>query len=331
MTSHAQLAHIWAQQSKERGKGPSMFFNGPVIYSYGYHFPLGIILDYNGTRIAVLNGDNYSVSTTRHQSYVSRAASHFTRIALDTGSMKALVDVAQQYNSYEHKAAPLPKHVKQELTTALARYARGEMIQAAKNASTRRKPELKASDIAFGLRVFNSVKTIADLYGVKLDKTLVAMREALERDASEVVALNAKQIKAAERKAKAWAKKEKARKEALAKEAAPMWLERKDTHEHRNALFSAGVVLLRVTASGENVETSQGAVFPLAHGLKALPLIRKIMADGEGWSRDGDKWPGRIALGHFMIDSISPDGVIKAGCHTLHVKEVERLAATLNA
>ncbi|WNM66451.1 hypothetical protein SEA_CULVER_185 [Gordonia phage Culver] len=53
----------------------NVFSDGDVIYSYGRHFPMGILIrDGEGSiRHAVLNGDTYSVSTTRHQGEVRAA------------------------------------------------------------------------------------------------------------------------------------------------------------------------------------------------------------------------------------------------------------------
>ncbi|QBP33375.1 hypothetical protein SEA_BRUTONGASTER_161 [Gordonia phage BrutonGaster] len=55
--------------------GCNVFSEGDTIYSYGRHFPMGILVrnDDGTIRHAVLNGDTYSVSTTRHQSEVRHA------------------------------------------------------------------------------------------------------------------------------------------------------------------------------------------------------------------------------------------------------------------
>ncbi len=97
------------------------------------------------------------------------------------------------------------------------------------------------------------------------------------------------------------------------------WLNGTITRLEQNSGFET---LLRVR--GEDIETSRGATFPLAHGLKALPYIRAIVASGEVWQRNGKT----IHLGHYQIDRIE-GGQIVAGCHKLPVSEVERLAASL--
>jgi bifunctional DNA-binding transcriptional regulator/antitoxin component of YhaV-PrlF toxin-antitoxin module len=51
-------------------KGSRIFFEGDILYSYGYHFPLAV-KSKNGY---VLNGDKYSVTTSKHQSITRQMA-----------------------------------------------------------------------------------------------------------------------------------------------------------------------------------------------------------------------------------------------------------------
>ena len=44
-------------------KGSRIFFEGDILYSYGYHFPLAV----KSKKGYVLNGDRYSVSTSKQQ------------------------------------------------------------------------------------------------------------------------------------------------------------------------------------------------------------------------------------------------------------------------
>jgi len=54
-----------------------VFSEGNRLYSYGHHFELGRIIDSedesNGIRLAILNGDRYSVTTSKHQAGTRRA------------------------------------------------------------------------------------------------------------------------------------------------------------------------------------------------------------------------------------------------------------------
>lgn len=70
--SNYDVAHRFATGIGERCTGSNMFFEGNVIYSYGYHFPMAI--KWNG--YVLYNDERYSVSTCKHQCYVLGACSH---------------------------------------------------------------------------------------------------------------------------------------------------------------------------------------------------------------------------------------------------------------
>ena len=89
------------------------------------------------------------------------------------------------------------------------------------------------------------------------------------------------------------------------------------------SLWGCPHTLMRVR--GDNIETSRGATFPIAHGIRAWPFI--LRAKGNGWKSSGHG----IALGLFHIDEITASGDVRAGCHLVKSEEVERMAATLRA
>jgi hypothetical protein len=73
-SSHASLSHAWANQTQEIGKASAMFFEGPVIYSYGYHYEIARFIDApNGEKVCFINSNGYSNSTAKHTNHVSRA------------------------------------------------------------------------------------------------------------------------------------------------------------------------------------------------------------------------------------------------------------------
>lgn len=99
MSSHAQIADRWIDNAmgwNDRALSPmsNVYYTGDTIFSYGSHFPMGIVLrdlpardDEPGyyssaasvrtkgdPRLILLNGDSYSSSTTRHQGAVRDAA-----------------------------------------------------------------------------------------------------------------------------------------------------------------------------------------------------------------------------------------------------------------
>jgi hypothetical protein len=69
------LAQAWANQSQPEGKGNSMFFVNENVYSYGYHYVAGTILEAKGgQKVAIVNGTSYSVSTAKHVGEVMSAS-----------------------------------------------------------------------------------------------------------------------------------------------------------------------------------------------------------------------------------------------------------------
>lgn len=77
--NNSMVAHLWANEKKESGKGSNFFFEGRSIYSYGYHFEVGrIVRNKCGEKAYLLNDKYYSSFTCEHQRCV--------RSAISTGS-----------------------------------------------------------------------------------------------------------------------------------------------------------------------------------------------------------------------------------------------------
>lgn len=72
--NNSQLAHVWAAQSQQYGRGSNMFFDGDSIYSYGHHFCIAKIY---GDKV-LMNSRRYSNSTAKHQRKVRNAVTHKT-------------------------------------------------------------------------------------------------------------------------------------------------------------------------------------------------------------------------------------------------------------
>lgn len=69
--NHMEVCHLWASGNKADAKGFNIYFEGREIYSYGSHFMLGFRM---GPSLFFLNSSGYSISTSKHKSYVWRAA-----------------------------------------------------------------------------------------------------------------------------------------------------------------------------------------------------------------------------------------------------------------
>lgn len=81
-----------------RGKASNLYYDGPVAYSYGAHFPLAVITtEPGGPRTATVNVDKYSPSTSRHQSAMRHALREagYAITEADTAALKALARKAR--------------------------------------------------------------------------------------------------------------------------------------------------------------------------------------------------------------------------------------------
>lgn len=76
--NNKEVAHIWAHQQKAAGSGSHFFFEGPSLYSYGYHFKVGmfVLVGKEKTPCCLLTERTHSSSTARHKSYARQAVSH---------------------------------------------------------------------------------------------------------------------------------------------------------------------------------------------------------------------------------------------------------------
>lgn len=133
----SEVFHLWANQSRNSAKSGNVFFEGPTIYSYGYHFPIATLKTLeDGTPIALFNPDRYSVTTAKHKSKAQGAVHSRTRHDIDSrrwGSVNGRADLEREL------AAQAVINAKK------TDYAKQEKREAAKRARERKK--LDAMDI----------------------------------------------------------------------------------------------------------------------------------------------------------------------------------------
>ena len=72
--SNSELCKVFAQQTQTHGQGNNMFFEYQTIYSYGHHYEIAQIVEAkNGEKIAFVNSNTYSNTTSKHTNHVLRA------------------------------------------------------------------------------------------------------------------------------------------------------------------------------------------------------------------------------------------------------------------
>lgn len=317
--NNRELAHVWAGQKQQEGRGSSMFFDGPSIFSYGRHFEIARIVRAGvkgGAPIVLFNSASYSKSTTKHKSHVARACSH-----ADVFTVASMTD--HSANARDYLA---------EIETA-----RGKALRAVKNAVFyRNESACRAEIMARYLETFKKeipVKLRAEVCRVaslvKAGKlfTIAELSKIAASDARRVAADKAA-TERRERSRQEWEDgaparemnkaHEEAAREELRRET-PALLERwaQGADVETDGLYLAGYFTpTRLRVKGERVETSRGAQITER---KARELWAALVrgADVSG-----------VELDNYTVSSW--DGLtLRVGCHDIARVEIERMAAVL--
>lgn len=307
-----EIYHVWAHQraSYGRAQGVNVFFDGPVIFSYGRHFPMAKLLLKRGQPVAVLvTTQTYSTTTAGHMSDVRSAVNH-----LPSFHVRDVTETDHRKNFADYR-----KRIE----------ATADAVSRAKSATLHHIDSLdrliaEANDYAvyFGLATRFGYPKGFDV-GVQRERGRVEAALKAERDAGREARDRDKRAAAlAEARAKYPA--EFAEYEATLK----LWLDgqgnefpqrpRDPDNPYQYVREPA-----RLRVRGSRIETSQGAVVSVA---AAVPLLALIRAGGEGV----------IPLPEgFKIDGYSGGRldhaakVVTIGCHEIAFAEVERVAAVL--
>lgn len=64
----------------------NLYFEGPVVYSYGYHFPMAV----RTADLYIVNGDLYSSTTSNHQSLLFRSLENGERVQIPFSALHQL-------------------------------------------------------------------------------------------------------------------------------------------------------------------------------------------------------------------------------------------------
>ncbi len=312
-----QCAHVWAQQNQPSGRGAkgSIYFEGRTIYSYGSHFPMATFLSH---AVVLINSDSYSVSTSRHQGYVSSAVYHKTRLYACTRVLKVAADWHDNENARDAAIGVMLKRVTLK-----------EVEQHLCAALTKRMKKSKAAEIDAAINTIHRTGDIYSALGLQMPKELLARLDMLTAENSDILesfkAQKEKEAKTAERKRKAQEKKDA----VILINAVAKWQARKPLDENESPVFRrAEKLYMRVNE--DEIETSQGARFPVTHAKKAFLAIRRAKENGTYYVRNSiNTHQKTFRLGAFTIDRIDVNGDVKAGCHLVQWDEIERVARIL--
>lgn len=247
MTSQ-EVCHVWANQSQDsaRNSSESVFFDGDTIFSYGRHFPMARHV--NG--VVLVTSRTYSVTTSKHKSYVWSAINHLWTFTVDN----VLAD-----SKPEHRANLAVMRKEYEATLVKASRAR--------------------TNAPCLLQHAESIRNDANKYS-KHFKLTTRIKPA---DISKLTERARQQKARAERKARAL----KAKQSALFNEKLSLWRSGALRTNDLPYAYSQPVAM-RLVNQGEDIETTRGARFPVNDARRALPLVRWVKRTGQTWKRNGE-------------------------------------------
>lgn len=240
MPNNSQVAHLWANKSRERARGHNLYFDGDTIYSYGSHFPIARHISRGKQSAVLFTTKTYSVSTSKHISYTHRALNGLSLPVFNVQDIRGNAESAVIKADYQSR-------VKAETETAARSRLHAEMyLERAQNLAQ----EANECAAFFGWKWRLDVPT--------LDPAFIA--KVRERAKEET----AKQRKAKEERERAAAIILAGKvSEWRAGKPVSLW-------DYR------GETLLRI--NGDKIETSRGAHIPVEHAPRLWKVIQRAKA-----------------------------------------------------
>lgn len=254
-SSNSQLAHVWANQLQPEGRASSMFFYGPVIYSYGHHYEIARFIEApNGQKVCFVNANGYSNSTAKHTQHVWAAIPD----GIPTFKVPFATGSTYSYNRVHHiDVQSLPGII-------------SAMLVECKNFIY---DQLKARTNFYSFSQaagrYETIVEICQLFNLDIpgrpDNWDEAKKKADHLRATQGERQKAKELKELEK----------------AKELLAKWLQ----HEYNGQLYNIPVHL-RISRDGKLIETTKGAKVDLQAGLRLLAKLRNG-SDVKGEKIDG--------------------------------------------
>jgi hypothetical protein len=293
--SHAEVCHIWANQSQSEARTSNVFFEGTKIYSYGYHYLAGMIHETKGKRFALVRSDTYSPSTSKH----------LCRIR---GALSGLMPYFCAPNVENPKEAV--KHLDAQAQASI------ELSLKRVKVSTKQSIQWAFESIHTAFSEANELRKLIGM-GEKwpTKKQLDAVQKHLEKRLARYHELNTPEMIA---KREAEKTKREERKQRLESEKLA-----KAIDAFRTGYFYQGDILsvlpyelIRIEgdSSGGIVRTTRGAKVPLPD---AIALYKAIKA---GLVKGGER------IGHYTFNGVfqtATDEVIRIGCHRILMSEAD--------
>jgi hypothetical protein len=327
-SDNEMVRHVWAQQNQASGSNPkrSLSFEGERLYSY--RTCIAKFITHKGRRGVIITTNKYSVTTSgKHMPRVSDIPPGI--VIMHAPDVYAGTHESAHGNNVAYFQS---KYAEEMLKLSRARTYAENMPAWLERTKAEAVIYHEFFGIPFSPAAFPapSPEILAEAKARALKATAAKNKEKRERRKQQIDAANAQ--------AAAYLSGEADTLDYnIANYVTPnLYAELQECSIRRfrerrpvahSIKISSYYPVLRVT--GEEIETSQGARFPVADALKAWPFIKRCHDEGIDHDfhlrHEVDKAP---MLGHFNIDRIDK-GNVRAGCHYVQWEEIERMAKEL--
>ena len=337
------VAHVWVahnlncgeqssaqtnlRQFMNGGKGRTCYFEGTKIFLYGSHYCAGNFVQRTSksSKAIQLNSDRYSNTTVSKMQDIKSAIKGndievFTVASpsADTFSSFNLTDYLERIGSHVAKQSKARStyNIVRERNAALTLTAECKAYCKFWKAKLPKLPAIPAlpADFAAKQTREKDAQTVRDAARTARYKAMDAARakdnaERIAKYAAEVSEFNAN-----------------------VETHIQNWLEG-GTLDKPTEIYVYGVelpkpidvpTLLRIR--GNVVETSRHAEVSVSDAIKALKLVRTVVASGKDFVPSAP-----VKLGMYRLNSIDANGLTKIGCHVLTLESINRIAPALDA
>ncbi len=328
------VVHEWAHAQEPDAKYDSgktynnnVWWQGPVIYSYGHHFPMARIVD----GIVMITTRGYSSSSTNHLNEVRRATSHMRKVRCydpeQPFSSAAIFDTLNTVEGLLFKAGePRRRQATREGAVAEAERQWQQWLDlvAFDKKIGRKRPWYKMTPSKEQASRLRKIPKLIEAAKVDAVANRAKMSEAQRKDEAKREKAKQKEQDDLRRRVA----QQKAEIKAEMEKGYPAWLNGEGPahfHLHRHSFreimdFDG----LRLAARDDEVETTAGLTVPAEDCRKIWPLLERLYR-----SRYCGALPERARLGSFNANAIMPNGELMVGCHRFRKEDIFALAQRL--
>lgn len=243
-SSHSQLAHTWANQLQSEGRAANMYFEGPVIFSYGPHYEIARFVEApNGEKVCFVNANGYSNSTAKHTNHVHHAIPDGIKVF----KVPFIVGSSYSYRQYHYFRAS-------ELGGIVAKM----LVECTNLLDAQLKARTKFYLFNEGHTLYYNIVEICQLFDIPVPA---------RPENYELARLKSENLRATELD-RELAKRQKALEKS--RELLAKWL----SHEFNGQLYDIPVHL-RISKDGKLIETTKGARVSMTEALRLLAKLRK--------------------------------------------------------